>query len=326
MPSVPADLQSALDRYAAAIQEAFIAAIQAVRAAINFSELERLLRAGDVVQAAQMVSIEEGQLWGLQEAVRGAFVGSGAAVRSPGLASGAFAFNGRSLRAEQWISANGATLVQNITTDGVNAARRAITDGLASNRPLRSVALDITGRMDAVTKQRTGGIVGLTTQQVEYAINARAELEGLDPGYFDRALRDKRFDRLVRAAIKDGKPLGQADIDRIVSRYRDKMLAYRGKVIAKDQAFVAQASGRHEAYLQMAADPRFEAVTVRWQHNLSEVPRPDHVAMSGTTHNIGTPFVFPDGVQMDHPHDPAAPARHNIGCRCIAVYRAIPKV
>lgn len=325
MPSAD-DLQRALNGYSADIRRAFLDAVAAHAGAIDFAQLEQLLQAGRLEEAAQMLAIPDAPLWRLQEAVRAAFLDAGASVAAPRLAQGVFTFSGRNARAEQWLIEKGASIREGITDEAIKAARVAIADGMASGRGLRSVALDLAGRLDKTTGVRTGGVIALSTQQVDYAKNARAELENLDAAYFDRELRDRKFDKLVQAAISANKPLGQADIDRIVASYRNKMLAYRGTVIAKDQAFQAQASGRHEAYLQMAADPRFLGVTVRWQHNLSQYPRQDHVAMSGTVVQIGMPFVFPDGVAMDHPHDPAAPARHNIGCRCIAVYRAIPRL
>ena len=51
-----------------------------------------------------------------------------------------------------------------------------------------------------MTGRRTGGIQGLPNSKAS-GLNARDELSGLNANYFTRELRDKRFDKTVRAAI-----------------------------------------------------------------------------------------------------------------------------
>ena len=97
-----------------------------------------------------------------------------------------------------------------------------------------------------------GGIIGLTERQAGYVVNARRQLEELDAGYFERKLRDRRFDRTVAKAIREGKPLAQSDIDRIVGRYSDRLLFYRGETIARTEGLTALNAGRHEGIQQLA--------------------------------------------------------------------------
>ena len=69
-------------------------------------------------------------------------------------------------------------------------------------------------------------------------------MEALDPAYFTRKLRDARFDSMIRRAIEKGEPLNQTDIERILARYSDRLLRFRGEVIARSEALAAFNTGR----------------------------------------------------------------------------------
>jgi len=93
--------------------------------------------------------------------------------------------------------------------------------------------------------------------------------------------------------------------------------------VARNETFTAQASGRNEGWQQVLERPDIDGVTVRWQHNLSQKPREDHVSMDGTIIQIGGDFIMDDGTAMSYPHDPRGGPIHSNGCRCIAVYRPV---
>jgi hypothetical protein len=312
----------ALAKYSKAIQEAFEQAVYGQRNAIDLRALADALQAGDIDRAARLAQISPNRILALQEASRAAFLGAGQAIPLPSAIAAEWAFGGRNVRAETWLASKSADLVQVMAgQEEVRGQIRAIlTDGAEKERSAADMALQIAGRLNRETGRREGGVIGLTSQQTEYAINARAELESLDAGYFDRALRDKRYDKIVRKAIESGKPLSLVDIDRITARYKDKMLAYRGRMIANNEAITAMAAGQFEAHLQVLALPNVAGVLKRWQHNLSVEPRPDHLAANGTVLPLLQDFVI-GGVAMSHPHDPRGGAKHSIGCRCVAVYR-----
>lgn len=181
------------------------------------------------------------------------------------------------------------------------------------------------GRLNKQTGKREGGIVGLTSQQAGYVTNARAQLEGLDAGYFDRKLRDKRFDRLVAKAIREDKPLSRADIDRVTGRYADKLLAHRGEVIARTESIAALHAGQFEAARQLvdSGKVRADQITKVWDSTGDARTRPSHAAMDGQTVGLNEPFVTPNGALMMHPHDTSlgAPADETIQCRCFMAIR-----
>lgn len=309
------------------IQEAFLRAIYRLRGQISVAQIEELYSRGDVQGLIDLLQMNDAHLWEVREAIRGTVLAGGAAVADtlpPGV-RGSFGFDGSHPRAEGLIQKQGADFVQTMFREQNEAVRTVVLDAMENNRNSRTTALDITGKMSRVTGRREGGIIGLTGQQADWVIAARRDLEMLDTGYFQRKLRDKRYDKLVRKAIDAGKPLAAADVDKITMRYKDKALAYRGQLIAQNEAHVAQAAGRFEAYQQLIERDDVEAVSVRWIHGFSRDFRPDHLRMNNEVRKLGEPFVMDDGAQMMHPHDPAGGIRHSAFCRCTAFYRAIPK-
>lgn len=308
------------------IRDAFIRAIYLARDGIDAGELIAALQAGDIERAVRLFRLDDAAMFPLEDAVRATFIAGGQAVVAPAGLRGAWGFNGRHLRAEQWTQNIGSTLIQGIRDDTLDMARKVITAGLQEGFTPQKVQRDLTGTLNKLTGRREGGFLGLTAQQTDSIIAGRAKLASGDPAmmreYLDLRLRDRRYDPAIRKAIADGRPIRGAELDKIMLAHKNKALKYRGEVIAKNEAFTAQAAGRDEAYRQMLDRSDVTDVTARWQHNLSQVPRPDHVAMSGTVISLrkGEFFEFSDA-RMKHPHDPAGGAKHSIGCRCIAVYR-----
>lgn len=209
--------------------------------------------------------------------------------------------------------------------DQRQAVRQVIDQGIAEGRNPRNLALDLVGRINRQTGRRDGGIVGLTTQQAGYVTKARAQLEGLDAGYFDRRLRDKRFDRTVAKAIRDGRALARADIDRITARYADKLLEHRGEVIARTESIAALHAGQFEAARQLVETGKVRAdqITKVWDATGDARTRPSHAAMDGQAVGLNEPFRTPSGALMMHPHDASlgAPADEIIQCRCFMAIR-----
>ncbi|MDZ7906422.1 MAG: hypothetical protein U5N55_12050 [Cypionkella sp.] len=320
------------------IRKAFEAAIQAHASSIDFTALVRALERQDTFAAVRLLQFPQALLFPLEEELRAGFMAGAAAADLPRVIGGVFAFNGRHPRAEQIVRELGAALIQGIQEDTLEASRRVISAGMEANTGFRKTALEIVGRRNAAGV-RVGGILGLTTQQTDAVINARALLSNPDlmADYFKPdgspryKLSDRRFDRMIRRAIKEGKRLTAGDIDRIIAAHTSKALKYRGDLIAKNEARSAIAQGQYEAYQQMADDPRIERVEITWSHGLSVEPRLSHVGMNGAKVTLGTPFQIPaDGdlpaVSMLYPHDPAAPIAHLANCRCVGIFRAIPAI
>lgn len=285
---------------------------------VSFADLVAAIEAGDFLTIERLITPSTASLFPLAEAMRQTFVSGGlSAIR---IASGAFSFDGRSPRATAFIDRQGGDLIKQIQDDQRQAVRIVLQE--TQGEGAASIGRKIIGTVNPVTKRREGGIVGLTAQQTQWAFNAQRELEQLDAAYFQRKQRDLRFDRLVSKAIRDGKPLSQADIDRITNRYRDKMLKARGLVIGATEANKAATAGQWEAFSQLRdAGTR---VTKRWQHGFSREPRMDHVALGfAPARPFDQPFIMGDGTPLQYPHEEGAPAEHVINCRCSVIYRIV---
>ena len=196
---------------------------------------------------------------------------------------------------------------------------------MTEGRNPRDVALDITGRINRATGQREGGILGLSSTQTDATIRARQELLSGDPtqlrNYLTRARRDKRFDRQILRALKDGKPLPAGEVDRITGRYKDRLLQLRGEMIARTETLAGLNAGKEEGIRQLIDSgkvPR-SAVKKRWRSTGDDRTRDSHMAMNDMEAGIDEAFVSPlTGAQMMFPHDVSrgAPASEIIGCRC----------
>ena len=96
----------------------------------------------------------------------------------------------------------------------------------------------------------------------------------------------------------------------------------RARRIAKQETRRLYHQGKYEAWKQSIA---MGIITVRvWIHTgRSEVPRADHLAMSGTLSDENGMFTLPNGEKTPHPIGPGLSAKQSIGCTCDTVDRVI---
>ena len=194
------------------------------------------------------------------------------------------------------------------------------------------------GRINRATGKREGGVIGLNSQQTDAVIRAARELASGDPtqmlNYLGRKRRDSRFDGIVRRAIAAGKPVAQADIDKITGRYKDRLLKLRGDTIARTEMLNGLRAGRHEQWQQVidsgAATP--DRIRLTWQATPDKFTRHSHMVLNGQQVRFGQVFVTELGTRMAYPGDqtqpgnsPKALAADTIGCRCSAFYRLLPR-
>jgi hypothetical protein len=319
-------VEKLIKKHSPAIRDAFMQAVYSARKTIDLDALVDALSRNDLAGAMQVINITPEKFWSVAAASEAAFMSAGALAESafPLWVQGNFSFNGGHPRAIQLARSHAADLVQGIADDQVAAIRLYLESALTGDRGVTSVALDITGRINSLTKRREGGIIGLTSQQTDWVINARYELQRLDENYFTRALRDKRLDKAIRAAMDSGKPLSRQEIDKAINRYKDNWLAYRGRLIGENEAFTAQSLGRHEAMQQMLEGGVVGRITKKWIHGHSKKPRPDHRALDGVVKDMADDFTMSDGTRMAMPHDPRGGAKHSAKCKCTMFYRPIP--
>lgn len=318
-------IEELLTRFDREIREAFLAAVMSARRAVDVRALEAALGAGDLSRAVELLRLNQALLFPLDAAINASFIAGGQMIGAGIPASaGVLGFDGRAYRAEQWARQHVGNLIREIIADQVAMTRAVIEAQLAAGRNPRAIITELVGRVTAQGRQ--GGFIGLTERQASYATRARAELAALDRAYFGRALRDRRFDRLVDRAIREGRPLSAADMDRIAGRYRDRLLAHRAEVIARTESITALRAGRAEGIRQAAEQGIIDPTRVKriWDATMDRRTRPDHREMHGTeVDGLDAPHVLPDGSRMMYPGDTSlgADPSQTIQCRCVERYK-----
>jgi len=196
---------------------------------------------------------------------------------------------------------------------------------MRAGRGPRSVALDIVGRINKATGRRTGGLVGLTKADQRAVSRALSELRSGDPvqmaNYLTRKTRDRRFDGIVRRAMRDGKPVQADQARKITGRMADRLLYRRGETIARTELLKGLHAAQNEGIMQLVDSGviKQEQVTNEWDAANDPYTRDSHRAMDGQKRPLGEPFVSGLGNQLLYPGDTSlgAPAEDVVNCRCV---------
>jgi len=318
-----------LERFEPLIRAAFLDAIAEVRDSITLRVVVEMLERGDVEGAIRAMNLEPEAFARLEMILRDAYnsgglaqVGNLPALRDPEGNRVRFFFSPRNMFGEDWVARHSADLITRATEDMKQAIRQHLTEGLSQGRNPTQTMLSVIGRVEKVSNRRSGGILGLTAAQERYVSSARLELLSGDPAllrnYLTRARRDKRFDRTIAKAIREGRPLSEADVAKITGRYSDGLLKYRSEVIGLNETMTALAKSRENAVRQQIDAGKIAAQDVRkvWKHTPQEHPRFHHRAMNGKSVGIDEQFKLPNGARMSYPHAPDAPAGETLGCKC----------
>ena len=167
--------------------------------------------------------------------------------------------------------------------------------------------------------------VGLTAHQDAAVQNYRQLLTRAHQGDLEaltRQLRDRRFDRTIQRAARQGEPLTRLQIDTMVDRYRARAIKRRAETIARTEALRAVHAGNHDAFRQAADENHLAAADVKrtWVAARDERTRPTHVAASGQAVGLNDPFIV-GGAALMYPGDPNGPAEETILCRCAVTMR-----
>lgn len=329
-PSLAKQLEALAERMTPLIRAAFLAAIQDVKDRAILAEVARAIEAGDPLRAFSALGFNQAALRPISAAIDQAFEAGGimTAGTFPPLQNAegsraAFRFDVRNSRAEAWLRDHSSALVTKISDDTKLGIQNFLLDGMKRGDNPKLMSLDIVGRIDPVTGRRTGGIIGLTTQQERFVSNAKTELASPETAsnWFTRTRRDKRFDSVVRKSIADGVPLDKEIIGKLTTRYSDSLLKLRGDTIARTESIYALNKSSHEAFAQAVDSGAIPSAAVKrvWDSaGRDGRTRDTHLAMDGQTVGMNEPFRAPDGSLLMFPGDTSlgAPPEETINCRC----------
>jgi len=340
----PAQIIQAIEGMEPAMQQAYLAQVKLVVGAATVSEVERLIAEEDENGLAALLAM--GAMAAFLELIRNAYL-AGAKFEIKAVAIpkdlGRFEFDARRPEPEQWLAAK----TEEIRRDADLNVREAIRAVMGARRqvvgtptvqvevgatPLtrspRQAALDLLGRVSAQTGSRSGGVVGLPGNYAQFVINAREQLLGGNPDemrkYLQRTRRDRRFDGIVNRAISAGKPVAQADVDKIAGRYADRLMKTYAEMLAKAEALESFGAGRDQVYEQLIAQGLDrDSVTKTWRDRGDKKVRHTHSVMGGQEVQKDQPFQSPNGALLRYPGDSSLGAgwSERANCRCSAIYR-----
>lgn len=311
------------------VRLAWVEAINRIRSNIILKRIVERLERGDVAGAVADLGIEDGIFAKFEQSLIQAYhsggiatVDSMPALRDPSGSRVHFSWGVRNLPAEQAMRQHAANLVTAITTEAREGIRDVLTENLARGQSPYDAGRMIAGRINRANGVREGGLVGLSRPQMETVARIERAMREGDVAYMRDYLtfanRDKRLDRTVLKAIREGRGLAPEEVERVTRLYANKALKWRGDQLAIHETHMALARSKMDAFQQQIDDGKLDAqdVTKKWRRTVSREPRMDHMMMAGKTVGFNELFTLPDGTRCTGPHDPSLPAKHTIGCKC----------
>lgn len=305
------------------VADAFKVAAKTLADRASVAALAEAIAQGNVAAVVSILGIAQdgssfaGVLPPLQQAASAAGQASLATAAASGGVAGAtntvLSFDLFNPHTSAFLRDYGFRLIQQISQEVREGIGEAIRAGVEA------------GQGPAVTARAVKQVAGfgLTKQQARALHNYRRELENLDAAALERMLRDKRFDKTIKAAIKGvkGKALTKEQIDKMVARYAERLLAHRAMVIARTESLRAANMGSHLAMRQAVENGSVPeaAIVRRWIvakdervcPSCKQIPKlnPKGVGLRET-------FKTPLGAKLLPPAHPL--------CRCAIVHRIRP--
>jgi len=318
------------------VQKMFLEAIEGVVDKAVIVEMIAAIETNDVERLYVAIGFNTAVLNPVLDALEKAFeksaqitvAGWPSRIQTPS-GSVSFVFNMRNPTVEQKLKDSSSNFVTSIDIGVKEVLRSTLEQGMLNGKNPRSTALDIVGRIDPKTKKRIGGVLGLTPQQNEWVSSLGRRLDQLDEKYFTMGLRDKRFDELVREAIKNKKPLSSETKEKILTSYKNRALKYRADMIARTESITAINEGERFSYVQAIEEGALNKAAVKkeWDSTGDLRTRLSHVSLEhkygkGKGVDFDEPFVSMSGARLMQPGDASlgAPAKEIINCRCKVRY------
>lgn len=305
----------------AQIRNAFLSGVRSIVDASKYGALRDAIARGDYLGALDAVDIDEAAFDDMRRLILETYAQGGIDAQRGTRWPVPVRWNSATPQAEYFARSVVGQNITWITNDMRDAVRWTMGDGLAFGRSDRQIALDIIGRV-GVSGNRTGGIVGLNRQQAEWVANARRYLESGNYAAWDRlGLRDKRY------RFSEAKPPTQAQIDRAVQSYSNRMLMSRGLTIARTERGLAINMGAMEGYRQAAERSGIPLNSLRkvWRHEgHNKFDRVAHLSLNrAPARPFNEPF-YSNGFACQFPHDPMLPASEVVNCGC-RIHVTVPR-
>lgn len=236
------------------VAEAFMVVVADLKSGVEFQRLVAAIDQGDLNGAMDALHLDRAAFHALEAKINEAFIAGGQAATSsmPASVAVGFRFDPGNQRAAAIIRATAGRLITGLLETEREQARQFIAEGMARGAHPRAVGLDLVGRISRVTGKREGGLMGLSAPQRAYVATARAELASADPkllkNYLSRGRRDRRFDRSITKAIREGRAVDPEIGAKASTAYERRLLQLRGEIIARTEGIPAIRAAKKEVY------------------------------------------------------------------------------
>lgn len=310
----------------------FEATIASIVDNVVLARFIRALEFGTVADAVAVLDIDRTTAASLSDILAGAFNETGVVVaadtvwRDIGARRVVIRWDMRNPAAEEFLSKQSSRLVTNVFEKTKDVIADQISESFRQGKGPRSIALDIVGRIGPNGK-RTGGIVGLTGPQAEAVNNMRKRLKTGDIRLVKTmSKRDMRFDPTLDRHIKNGTRPNSKTVEKMVSRYSQKLLKLRGDTIARTETGASVLGARYNAYKQWQQKTGVsdQFIVKTWNHTGGgKKSRDTHLSFDGhKVRGLDTAFLVPSQksstVLMLYPLDTSLGAKAGdvINCTC----------
>lgn len=316
MPSLERQrLDALLDETDQVFRDAFAQFVRTVQSPKVMAAITERLEAGDTNGALDIV---QSHVVTLGQSIPRAFQLAGEAAAIEALAELSndaigFAFDPTNPRAAAIIRQETLSLIREFSARQIETTREAL--GLAFDEGA--------GTFGAARAFRDS--IGLTRRQAAAVRNYGRLLRDGSAEALNRDIRDRRFDRTVRRAVRGERALSGDQVERMTTRYRERYLMYRSENIARTESVRATSMAREESFRQLAEQTGVgERIRRIWNSTLDKRTRDQHVPMNGQVRRMNEAFQDGDGNRLLFPGDPSAPAETTINCRCVLTLRIVP--
>jgi len=296
----------------------FAAALAVVRNSVDLDDLAMLIAQARFEEAFAIVGRAAAQLGSAWTDTYVLGARSTAGFLNTEVADVVVSFDQTNTRAVRAMQQNQLRLIREFTEQQRRATNQALQRGMTAGINPRDQA------------RLFRDSIGLTAKQEEWVANYRRNLNQLDRRALNRALRDRRMDGIIQRAIENGQPLPEAKIDKLVEKYRERMLKYRSEVIARTESLRSTHAGVREMYDQAIEsgdlDPRqiMHIWNTAGDERVRNFPKSQtsHVTMHNQERMHGVPFTSGAGNMAFDPGTFGV-AVDDIQCRCVRSTRIL---
>lgn len=242
------------------VRTAFLNAIKEIRGTLKEAELHAALETGNVDKVVAVLNLDQQIADALRTQVvpplEDTMIEAGRAAPASSMPKGGelrMRFDLANPNTTRFLRSYEFDLIKQISDDTRTAIRGVVQNAFAF------------GGHPTEQARQIKTMIGLTDNQVKTVARFREKLEAGDRAALRHELRDHRFDPTLDRALGQDADLTLTDgqIDKMVARYSDRMLADRAENIARTETINAAQAGQQLAWEQASEKGLLSRTTLR---------------------------------------------------------------